>query len=56
MLRSLERGLTLQDFEILTIGSIIDFVAAYNEDNRTDTKQTERALVRMANQNDYDRF
>jgi len=54
MLRALERGLTLADFEDLTLGMIIGFIATYNnerlgEDEKEDT-------VRTATQVDFDRF
>ena len=54
MLRALERGLTLSDFEDLTFGMITGFIAAYNnerlaEDEKEDTLQ-------LAGQDDYDAF
>ena len=54
MLRAIERGLTLRDFEDLTLGMIIGFIATYNnerlgEDEKEDT-------VRTATQADFNRF
>ena len=54
MLRALERGLTLADFEDLTLGMIIGFITTYNnerlgEDEREDS-------VRTATQADMDCF
>ena len=54
MLRAIERGLTLADFEDLTLGMIIGFITTYNnerlgEDEREDS-------VRTATQADMDCF
>jgi hypothetical protein len=57
MLRALERGLALSDFEILTPGMIIDFVITYNNEQSTDQNDApENSKVRMATQADFDRF
>ncbi|RJX22323.1 MAG: hypothetical protein C4570_01365 [Ammonifex sp.] len=56
MLRSLERGLTLRDFEMLTVGMIIDYIVAYNDANMPDSGQAEPVKARPASQQDYDRF
>jgi len=54
MLRAIERGLSLVDFEDLTLGMIIGFITTYNnerlgEDEREDS-------VRTATQADMDCF
>ncbi|MDP3059045.1 MAG: hypothetical protein Q8N36_06270 [bacterium] len=56
MLRALERGLTLQDFDLLTVGMLIDYIVAYNAASRPDSEQTESARERLATQQDYNRF
>jgi len=56
MLRSIERGLTLRDFEILTVGAIIDYIVAYNDESMPGSGQAEPVRVRPASQQDYDRF
>lgn len=52
--RGLERGISLQDWEILTYGMILDIlISSYNE--RIDTDE-EGEQVRIATQSDFDRF
>lgn len=50
MLRAIERGLSLNDFNELTVGMILGFITTYNNENNQEEK------IRMANQNDYDAF
>lgn len=54
MVRAIERGLTLQDFEELTTGGILDYIITYNNVNSTSEKEEE--TVREAGQTDFDRF
>lgn len=54
MLRALERGLTLRDFEDLTFGMILDFIITYNNERPSDDKKEDS--VREATQADFDRF
>lgn len=54
MLRAIERGLALSDFENLTIGMIVGYITAYNNE-RLETEQRED-VVREATQSDFDRF
>ena len=54
MLRALERGLTLRDFEDLTFGMITGYIIAYNNE-RLDGDDKEDN-VRTAVQADFDRF
>jgi len=54
MLRALERGLTLRDFEHLTLGMIIDFITTYNNERLGDEEKEDS--VRMATQADFDRW
>lgn len=51
MVRALERGISLSDFNDLTIGMIIDYVITYN--NLYNEKDDE---VREATQDDFDNF
>jgi len=54
MLRAIERGLSLVDFEDLTLGMIIGFITTYNNERLTDDEKEDS--VRMATQADFDRF
>jgi hypothetical protein len=54
MLRTLERGLTLADFEDLTLGMIIGFITTYNNERLGEDEKEDS--VRMATQADFDRF
>ena len=55
MLRAIERGLTLADFENLTFGMIVGFITQYNNDHLSEDEEEEDS-VRMATQADYDNF
>ena len=54
MLRAIERGLTLADFENLTFGMIVGFITQYNNDHLSEDEEEEEA--RLATQADMDRF
>lgn len=54
MLRAIERGLSLNDFEYLTFGMIFDYIIEYNNDHLDDEDKTNE--VRQATQADYDRW
>jgi len=54
MLRALERGLTLHDFEDLTLGMITGFIIAYNNEHLSEDELEDS--VRIANQADFDGF
>ena len=54
MVRAFERGLSLADFEIMTIGMIIDYVITYN--NLQEVTDDEEETFREAGQSDYDAF
>lgn len=54
MLRAFERGLTLIDFNELTIGMILGLITTYNNDHLDDDEKEKD--VRVATQSDYDRF
>lgn len=54
MLRAIERGLSLQDFEVLTVGMIIGYIVEYNNE-RLDEDDKEDG-VREATQADFDRW
>ena len=53
MLRAIERGLTLHDFNEMTLGMILGYITTYNNANM---KDEEEGTVRMATQDDYDKF
>jgi hypothetical protein len=50
MLRAIDAGLTLRDFELLTTGMILDFIITTSND------RGENDEAREATQADYDRF
>jgi len=54
MLRALERGITLRDFEHLTLGMILGYVVTYNNEHLDDNEKED--TVRTATQADFDRF
>jgi len=54
MLRALERGLTLRDFEYLTLGMILGYVVTYNNEHLDDNEKED--TVRTATQADFDKF
>ena len=54
MVGALQRGLTLQDFEILTVGMLVDYICTYND--AYGSKHVEQVRVRTASQQDYDHF
>ena len=54
MVRALEKGLTLRDFEDLTFGMITGFINTYNNDRLTDEDRED--TVRQAGQTDFDNF
>lgn len=53
MLGAIERGLSLNDFENMTVGMITDYVITYNNE-RIDDEDEES--VRVATQADFDRW
>lgn len=52
MVRAIERGLSLRDFEVLDIGQIIGYITEFNN-LKTESVDDK---VREATQNDYDAF
>ncbi len=54
MLRAIERGLTLRDFEELTLGMILGYVVIYNNEHLDDNEKED--TVRQATQVDFDRW
>jgi hypothetical protein len=50
--RALERGLSLSDFEHLTVGMIIDYIITFNNLCEGSEEETER----IAGQADFDAF
>lgn len=54
MLRAFKRGLTLADFNELTLGMILGFITTYNNEHLDDDEKEED--VRIATQSDYDAF
>lgn len=54
MLRAIERGLTLRDFEDLTLGMIIGFITTHNNERLEEDEKEDS--VRTATQADFDRW
>ena len=54
ILRAVERGLSLSDFDEMTVGMIIDFIVTYNNENLTEEEKEEE--MRSATQADFDRW
>ena len=52
IIRALERGITLSDFDNLTIGMIMDILITFNNENMTDEVDD----TRDATQEDYDNW
>lgn len=52
MTGAITRGLTLKDFEDMTIGQIVDYCKTYNELN----KPAEEKGTKIASQKDFDKF
>ena len=61
---ALDRGLTLSDFKMMTVGGIIDYIITYNnlhfssEDSKNlgSSKDSNNAVIRRATQEDWDQF
>lgn len=54
MKRSLERKLTLKDWEVLTVAQIVDYIVFYDDDE-SETDGDQEAEVN-ATQDDFERF
>lgn len=51
MVGAIERGITLSDFENMTVGMIMDYVITFNNLN---SKDEEKETIRDATQADFD--
>lgn len=54
MVRALERGLSLRDFEILTVGMLLDYIVEYDNLNLSDEQM--KSAVIEAQQSHFDAF
>lgn len=52
MAGALSRGLNLRDFELMSLGQVVDYCITYNEIN----KPQEEDHVKIATQEDFDLF
>ncbi|ERT57758.1 hypothetical protein [Peptoniphilus sp. BV3C26] len=52
MAGAISRGLTLKDFDNMTIGQIVDYCKTYNDLN----KEPEEKDTKIASQKDFDKF
>ena len=50
IIRASERGITLSDFDNLTIGMIMDILITFNNENYTEDEED----IRVATQQDFD--
>lgn len=55
LMRSIERGLSLKDFEDLTMTMIMNYIITYNNEKIKDEDE-EDITIREATQADYDRW
>ncbi len=59
MVRAIERGLSLNDFESMTVGMVIGYITTYNNifnANSEEKGNDNVTYVRKATQEDWDRF
>lgn len=54
MTGAITRGLTLRDFDSMTIGQIVDYCKTYNDLNKSPEEKEKEP--RKASQKDFDRF
>ena len=54
MVSAFERGLTLRDFEYMTVGMILDFIVTYNNLKLAD--EEDEGGIREATQSDFDNW
>lgn len=56
MAGAIQRGLTLSDFNDLTVGQIVDYCIEYNNSNYVEDEEEKEDTVREATQEDMDRW
>lgn len=56
MTGAIQRGLSLSDFNSMTIGQVVDYCITYNELNDLGEDEEEKPKTRIASQEDWDRF
>lgn len=56
ILAGIERGLTMADIKMMTIGEVVDFVIAYNDRMKEAEKEEKKDKKRKATQKDIDAF
>ena len=56
ILAGIERGLTMADIKMMTIGEVVDFVIAYNDRVKEAEKEEKKDKKRKATQRDIDAF
>ena len=54
MIRAIERGLTLRDFDIMTPGMVIGYIIAYNNERLNEDEKEDQEI--MATQSHFDSF
>lgn len=56
ILAGIERGLTMADIKLMTIGEVVDFVIAYNDRMKEAENEEKKDKKRKATQKDIDAF
>ena len=56
ILAGIERGLTMADIKMMTIGEVVDFVIAYNDRVKEAENEEKKDKKRKATQKDIDAF
>lgn len=56
MAAALQRGLSLNDFNDMSIGALVDYVITYNNAYTTNEDGKSKGIVRKATQEDIDNF
>ena len=54
MIRAIERGLTLRDFDEMTPGMVIGYIIAYNNERLNEDEKEDQVI--MATQSHFDSF
>ncbi len=56
MLRSIERGISLDQWDYMTVGMILDYIIAFNNSYIDEEAEEKEEEIREATQVDFDAF
>lgn len=56
LLACLRIGITINDFDNMAIGELVDILITFNNCNDEAYEQTNKTSIRQATQSDFDRF